>query len=145
MFKYYLFYWKQVFLLTLLFLLLELVNFSHHRKLNAQIIGVQEVKGVSGGSINSQDCGYIAQSPNHVLNLRQKVDYLRVNLQSSSGQPTLLILGPGSTDRFCLLGDSNLGVKTELAGVWEPGKYLIYVGDHEGSQNPFILNISTQK
>lgn len=145
MFKNRLDYLQCIFLLTLILVILELININPNSKLNAQIIGNQQVTGNSGGGINSQDCGYIASQPNHVLNLMQKVDYLRVDLQSNGGEATLLILGPGAQDRFCVLGDRNSGVNPELAGVWEAGKYLIYVGDLSNSQHNFTLNISTQK
>lgn len=114
-------------------------------KLNAQTIANQQINGVSGGNVKTPDCGYIGNQANYTLNLSQKMDYLKVNLQATGGQPTLLIVGPGANDRFCILGDGNSGLKPELAGVWEAGKYLIYVGDRTNSQHQFTLNISTQK
>lgn len=114
-------------------------------KLNAQAVSNQQINGVSGGSVKTPDCGNIGIQPNYTLNLSQKVDYLKVNVQATGGQPTLLIQGPGANDRFCILGDGNSGLKPELSGVWEAGKYLIYVGDRSNSQHQFTLNISTQK
>jgi hypothetical protein len=143
MFKYLKVKLKIILVFTISNLLINVINFNS--QLNAQIIGNQQIQGNTGGGINSQDCGYIGSQPNHVLNLMQKVDYLRVNLQTNGGEPTLLILGPGAQDRFCVLGDRSSGVNPELAGVWEAGKYLIYVGDRSNSQHSFTLNISTQK
>jgi hypothetical protein len=115
-----------------------------HLKLRAQIIGVQQIQGKTGGGVDSKDCGYIGTQPNHILNLMERIDYLRVSLQANGGEPTLLIFGPGAQDRFCVLGDRNLGINPELSGVWESGKYLIFVGDRTNSQHSFTLNISTQ-
>jgi hypothetical protein len=140
MIKNYLKYLKFIVGLSLTFWVL-FPNF----KLNAQTISNQKINGVSGGNVQTSDCGYIANQANYTLNLSQKVDYLKVNLQTTGGQPTLLIVGPGPNDRFCVLGDGNSGLKPELSGVWEAGKYLIYVGDRSNSQHQFTLNISTQK
>ena len=132
-------------LFSLSWLVVEATNFYLGSTLRAQIIGVERVEGKSGGEVNSKDCGYIAHHPNHILNLMQRTDYLRVSLQTNGGEPTLLIVGPSAKDRFCILGDRSSGINPELAGVWESGKYLIYIGDRTGSQHPFILNISTKK
>lgn len=111
----------------------------------AQAIGIQEVQGKTGGNINSGDCGYIANKPNHVINLMQPVYSLKIRVEASQGNPSLLILGPGSNDRFCILGEVNAGKLPEMSGVWEAGKYLIYVGDIQGNQNPFTLKITSDE
>ena len=132
-------------LFTLIGLVVEGSDFGLGSTLRAQIIGFEQVRGKSGGEVDSKDCGYIAPHPNHVINLMQRTDYLRVSLQANDGEPTLLIVGPEARDRFCILGDRSSGINPELAGVWESGKYLIYVGDRTGSRYPFILKISTTK
>lgn len=109
---------------------------------NAQNRGLQEIQGQTGGNVNSGDCGYIASQPNHVINLIQPVYSLEIKVESSQGNPSLLILGPDSKDRFCILGSGNAGKSPKMSGVWEAGKYLIYVGDMQGNQNPFTLKIS---
>ncbi|MCC0177259.1 hypothetical protein I4641_09750 [Waterburya agarophytonicola K14] len=101
------------------------------------------IKGQSGGSIDSQGCGFIASRPNHQMKLNQRVDYMRLTVQSDGGQPTLLVLGPNSGDSFCVLGDEISGLKPEISGVWEEGNYDIYVGDRSGQQHQFVLDIST--
>jgi hypothetical protein len=123
----------------------NLVSPNLNYPLNAQIVGLEQIKGKTGGTIDSKDCGYIDSKPNHVLNLMESSDYLRVSLQTNGGEPTLLILGPGAQDRFCILGDRHSGVNPELSGVWESGKYLIFVGERSNSQYSFTLNISTQQ
>lgn len=105
--------------------------------------GTQTIKGRSGGSVDSQGCGFIATSPNHQMNLSKRIDYMRLTVQTDEGQPTLLVLGPESGDSFCVLGDEISGLKPEISGVWEAGNYDIYIGDRSGSQHQFVLDIST--
>ena len=107
----------------------------------AQNLRNQSIRGTTGGNNNSGDCGYIADKPNHVINLSQQVYSLNVILEAQGGKPSLLILGPGTNDRFCILGEPSQGKNAQMGGVWAPGKYLIYVGDAQGSQNPFTLKI----
>lgn len=104
----------------------------------------QSIKGLSGGSIDSQGCGFIASSPNYQMTLAQRSDYLRLTVQSDGGQPTLLVLGPNAEDSFCVLGDKVSGLKPEISGVWEAGNYKIYIGDLSNSQHQFVLDISTE-
>ena len=104
----------------------------------------QTIQGQTGGPINSKGCGYIASSPNHVINIPTRVDYMRLTVQANGGKPTLLVKGPSSKDSFCVLGDAASGFKPEMSGVWEPGKYQIYIGDLSGSNHQFTLSISTK-
>ncbi len=104
----------------------------------------ETIKGQSGGSIDSKGCGFIASTPNHTMNLPQRIDYMRLTVETAGGQPTLLVLGPHSGDSFCVLGDEISGLKPEISGVWEAGQYQIYVGDRIGQNHQFTLNISTE-
>jgi hypothetical protein len=106
---------------------------------------LQTIQGRSGGSIDSKGCGFIAEQPNHIIQLSQRVDYMRLSVKASGGHPTLLVLGPNSGDSFCVLGDRVSGLKPEMSGVWEAGEYKIYVGDRVGENYSFTLNISTEK
>lgn len=110
----------------------------------AQIPKNQEIKGTTGGNNNSGDCGYIGNQPSHVINLSQQVYSLNIVVETNQGKPTLLVVGPGNNDRFCILGEASPGKYPKMGGVWAAGKYLIYVGDIQGSQNPFTLKITTQ-
>ena len=102
------------------------------------------VKGQSGGIIDSKGCGFIGETPSHTMNLSQRVDYMRLTVESAGGEPTLLVLGPKPGDSFCILGDRASGLKPEISGVWEAGEYQIYVGDRaSGKKQPFTLDIST--
>ena len=105
--------------------------------------GDRTIEGLSGGSIDSQGCGYIADIPNYEMNLADRVDYMRFTVEAAAGQPTLLVVGPNSGDSFCVLGDEISGLKPEISGVWEPGNYQIYVGNRTNEQHEFILDIST--
>lgn len=104
----------------------------------------QQIKGTTGGNNNSGDCGYIGNQPNHIINLSQQVYSLNIVVEASQGKPSLLVLGPSDGDRFCILGDSIPNKYPKMGGVWAPGKYLIYVGDAQGNQNPFTLKITSQ-
>ena len=111
----------------------------------AQTSQNQTIKGTTGGNNNSGDCGYIADQPNHVIILSQQAYSLNVILEANNGKPSLLILGPGTNDRFCVLGAPNQGKTAKMGGVWAPGKYLIFVGDAQGNKNPFTLKIVNKK
>ncbi|MGF1541079.1 MAG: hypothetical protein ACFCU5_11615 [Pleurocapsa sp.] len=102
------------------------------------------VRGQSGGSVDSKGCGFIANTPNHTMKLSQRIDYMRLTVDTAGGQPTLLVLGPHPGDSFCVLGDEVSGLKPEISGVWEAGQYQIYIGDRIGQNYQFTLNISTE-
>lgn len=101
------------------------------------------INGQSGGSIDSNGCGFIAKLPNYEMDLEQSLDYMRITVRADGGQPTLLVLGPKSGDSFCVLGDEISGLKPEISGVWESGNYKVFVGDRVGNRHKFVLDIST--
>jgi hypothetical protein len=105
--------------------------------------GGKTIEGLSGGSTDSHGCGFIADSPSYKMNLKTKIDYLRFRVESTGGQPTLLVVGPNSEESFCVLGDQKSGLEPEISGVWEAGYYEIYVGDRTQGRHKFILDIST--
>ncbi len=104
----------------------------------------QTIQGKSGGAVDSKGCGFIATSPNYVMNLTKRVDYMRLTVKAAGGQPTLLVVGPNSGDSFCVLGDEISGLQPEISGVWEAGVYEIYVGDRQKQNYQFRLDISTE-
>jgi hypothetical protein len=55
----------------------------------------------------------------------------------------MLIDGPGG--RFCVLADNYSANKPELAGFWQLGNYLVYVGNLSPGQYNYTLSISQQK
>ena len=105
----------------------------------------QKIEGRTGGTVDSKSCGFVAKTPSYTMSLSQRMDYMRMLVDAQGGQPTLLIVGPKGDDRFCVLGDSDTGLKPEISGVWEPGNYNVYVGDRYGEQHPFTLRILTNK
>lgn len=95
------------------------------------------------GTMNSQDCGFIAQTPNHVIQITDDLPYWRI-MVTTSASPTLLIDCP--TGRYCMLpeGSANSGV-LQYSGYGTPGNYNIYIGDRQQGQNPYRISISDQK
>jgi len=99
------------------------------------------VNGTSGGTRPS-NCGNINATPNQVIQVTKSLPYLRLTVEGS-GQPTLLIDGPGG--RFCVLADKYAGNKPEISGYWQQGKYSLYVGELSPQQHTYTLSISQQK
>lgn len=101
---------------------------------------VQEIQGVSGGTINSEGCGYIRENPNQVIDLPQDMDYLKISVITTEGSPTLVIDGPSG--RTCAFADQITGTNPQLSGLWKKGRYAVYIGDRSNNANsPFILRI----
>lgn len=100
---------------------------------------VNTIQGQSGGKINSRVCGFISSQPNQVIEVTERIDYMRVAVSTKGGQPTLLIKGPNGN--LCSMKPSP-----EIAGVWVPGRYSIYVGQRSAnSQHNFTLSISQKR
>jgi len=99
------------------------------------------VHGTSGGA-KSSNCGNIADAPSQVIQVKETLPYLHLSVQSS-GQPTLLIEGPGG--HFCVLGDTDSGGRPEISGYWQAGRYSLYVGDRAEGQHPYTLSISERQ
>ena len=136
---------NKVLLLALLTLLLNLaakgIASANVNQLSKQ--ADRTIRGQSGGSVDSQGCGFVSSNPSYELSLKETVDYMRLTVRADGGQPTLLVIGPNSNDSFCVLGDEISGLKPEISGVWEAGSYRIFVGDLTRSQHQFTLDIST--
>lgn len=101
------------------------------------------ISGQSGGTVDSHGCGFVSSNPSYEMDLKEKVDYMRLTVKADGGRPTLLVIGPNSEDSFCVLGDEVSGLKPEISGVWEAGFYRIFVGDLTRNQHQFTLDIST--
>jgi len=98
-------------------------------------------QGQSGGATNTNDCGFVPNAPQEVIRVTEKINYLRLSVESQGGNPTLLVDGPDG--RFCIL--ANAGDRPSLSGVWMPGEYEIYVGDEQGESHPYTLRLSNQR
>lgn len=92
-------------------------------------------QGTSGGTENSGDCGTIATTPNHEITLTQDFAYLSLNV-SGGGDPTLLVVGDDTGDRFCARSNP------QQSGYWQQGTYRVYVGDLNGGSQPYTLSVS---
>jgi hypothetical protein len=101
------------------------------------------VQGQTGGTVSSNNCGFIDNAPSQVLEISQRIDYMRIQVEASGGQPTLLVDGPDG--KFCVLASNLAQNYPEISGVWLPGLYKIYVGDRAGNQHDFTLSISQQR
>jgi len=99
------------------------------------------VQGTSGGAKNS-NCGNISSTPSQVIQVTQPLPYLQLRVKTE-GQPTLLIEGPGG--RFCVLADQFSGGSAQISGFWQPGRYLIYIGERSQARHPYTLSISQTK
>ncbi len=104
---------------------------------NSQTI---QLNGTSGGGKKDPSCaGYIAPSPNHVVQVTEDAN-LQFTLQSS-GQPALLIRS-ASGQNFCVPADSYSNGKVTIPGRWSKGTYAVFVGDRANGQHPYTLSIS---
>jgi hypothetical protein len=99
-----------------------------------------ELKGTSGGTQSTPDCGKIAKTPNHIINMSQDFPYLRLSVKSS-GNPTLLIIEPGGR-RSCILADSFSQGSIQSSGFWKKGPYRISIGDRTGTNHSYTLSIT---
>ncbi|WP_038026040.1 hypothetical protein [Synechococcus sp. PCC 7336] len=84
--------------------------------------------GMSGGTVNTGDCGYIDTTPDHVLTVTKPFQYLKAYVDAP-GDVTLLVTGPDG--RFCR--DDEVGLLPQLWGTWPAGTYQIWIGDFVGS------------
>jgi len=99
-----------------------------------------QVNGMSGGSKKDASCaGFIAPSPNHVVQLTEDTD-LRFALQGA-GQPALLIRS-STGQSFCVPADPYSNGKVEIPGRWRKGKYSVFVGDRANESHAYTLLIS---
>lgn len=98
------------------------------------------LSGASGGQVNSSDCGFIAQAPNHVIDVAEDLPYWQI-IVTAAGSPTLLIDGPGG--RYCVLPQAS-GL-LQYSGYGTQGSYNIYIGDRASGQHPYRILISDQK
>ncbi len=96
--------------------------------------------GTSGGSRNSGDCGFVADAPNHIINVAEDLPYVLLQVRTS-GSPTLLIEGPAG--RYCVLPEGG-GGNLQFSGYAPQGTYNIFIGDRASGQHSYQLSISGQ-
>jgi hypothetical protein len=111
------------------------------------------VRGMSGGSVPGKKVaqrsetatgpctGFIDEAPDHKLELTNKFDYLKLQVQSPE-DTTIIVKGPGGT--WC--NDEFDGKNPGIVGEWLPGTYHIWVGSYvKGKYFPYTLQITEVK
>ncbi|MBP0022123.1 MAG: hypothetical protein J7647_31775 [Cyanobacteria bacterium SBLK] len=95
------------------------------------------LSGRSGGNVATNDCGFIANSPNHVITLAADIDSMEIKVEVEGGEPTLLIDGPDG--RFCTRAING---EADITGYWPAGDYKINIGNSDiSSQYSYTLSI----
>lgn len=128
-------------LATILFGLTATRLLAEPISITSDFSGPVTTEGQSGGGVDSNDCGFVPSAPQAVINVSERMNYLRMSVESEGGNPTLLVKGPNG--RFCILADSGNGAS--MSGVWMPGTYEVYVGDEQGQNHQYNLRLSTQQ
>ncbi|MGK7928612.1 MAG: hypothetical protein AB4290_25815 [Spirulina sp.] len=98
------------------------------------------LSGRSGGSVATQDCGFIANSPNHVITLDTDIDSMEIKIQVEGGEPTLLIDGPDG--RFCTRAIDG---EAAIEGLWPAGLYQVMVGDRISANSQYNYTLSIRQ
>lgn len=97
------------------------------------------VRGTSGGS-QSSSCGFIGAAPSQVVRVTESFAALRFRVEGGDSM-TLLIQGPNGRNQ-CVMADSLAGGVIEVTGVWDQGRYTLFVGEQNPSRtNPYTLSV----
>ncbi|MBE9250835.1 hypothetical protein IQ226_17200 [Dolichospermum sp. LEGE 00240] len=114
------------------------------------------VRGMSGGSVPGSKIagkvetkptgpcqGFMDQTPDHILKLTSKFEYLKLVIDSPSpNDTTMIIKGPGGT--WC--NDDFDGKNPGIVGEWLPGTYQIWIGSYKDNESlPYTLKITEGK
>jgi hypothetical protein len=95
----------------------------------------RQLVGQSGGSQQTPDCGAISPTPNHVITITEQINSMRLRVEATGGQPTLLVIGPSANERMCA------SAKPEMPGLWLPGTYQVFIGDRAGESHAYTLHL----
>ncbi|GAB1537943.1 peptidase S1 [Scytonema sp. NUACC21] len=111
------------------------------------------VRGMSGGSVPGKQLigkgetptgpctGFFDEKPDHTLELTNKFDYLKLQVESAE-DTTLIISGPGGS--WC--NDDFEGKNPGILGEWLPGTYNIWIGSYTKDKYlPYTLRITEVK
>lgn len=111
------------------------------------------VRGMSGGSIPGKEItgrgetptgpctGFFDEEPDHTLELEDKLDYLKLEVESPE-DTTIIVSGPGGS--WC--NDDFDGKNPGLVGEWLPGTYNIWIGSYRREKYlPYTLQITEVK
>lgn len=98
------------------------------------------ITGTSGGPTLSADCGALPAAPTYSFTIGPEATSVSISV-TGSGDQTLLMLGPGSDARECVLAHDFNGGVMRSGGLFKPGTYNLYVGDLDGQGSPFTLDV----
>ncbi len=112
-----------------------------------------QVRGMSGGSVPARKVagrretptgpctGYFDRNPDHTIQLTNKFEYLKLQIQSPA-DTTLLVSGPGGN--WC--NDDFNGKNPGIVGEWLPGTYNVWIGSYQRNKYfPYTLQITEVK
>jgi hypothetical protein len=132
---------KWVIVPTLLTLVTAFPNAAYANPVQTPLSAPVVVQGSSSGPQSGQ-CSVASDTPTQVIRVTEAFTSLRFSIQGS-GQPTLLITGPGGHNQ-CVQADSLSGGTIQVPGVWEQGTYSLFVGDRTQGSHPFTLSITQE-
>lgn len=111
---------------------------SRAETVSTPIAAPVQLGGQAGGTVSSS-CGNIPSTPQHQLQVRDPFTSLRFRV-SSAPSSTLMVRQPNG-GVLCIMADPHSGATLELPGLWDAGRYEIYVGDQGNARPPFQLEI----
>ncbi|MGA1265138.1 MAG: hypothetical protein ACO331_14725 [Prochlorothrix sp.] len=94
------------------------------------------IRGLSGGSETTQNCGSIDSTPHAEIQL-SRATYLKLNVTGGS-DPTLYIEGPLN---LCVLSDKTSAESLQTSGRWPAGNYRVYVGEKTSGRHNMTLDV----
>ena len=123
---------------TVLATFLTLAGKASSQTIQTPLQSPVQVSGVSGGS-QSSSCGFIANTPNHVLQVTEQFAPLDIQV-TSTGDFTLFISGPDGFSECVMAHNFDQGA-INAPGLLNRGDYSIFIGDRNGQSNPYRLSI----
>ncbi len=87
--------------------------------------------------------GYASPTPDHVMELTEKLPQLKLKVNSNGGDTTIVIRGPKPTDIRCEFGTTSNPDAVFEGNDWAKGKYEIWIGRIEaGRASDYSLSAS---
>ncbi len=106
---------------------------------------VRTLRGLAGGNISASNvgagcAGFIANSPDHVLELERDFAYVRILVNGGDNDTSLMIRTPSG--EFACADDSD-GSHPILAGAASAGSYRVWIGSHvRGATPAYTLGVT---
>jgi hypothetical protein len=89
------------------------------------------LEGRAGGAVASGQCGSVHHRPNHRLQIREDMDYLKLEVREAQNV-TLLVRGADGL--LCATPIQNR--PAQISGYWQAGVYEIFIGSLDPGQSP---------